>query len=146
MSQIQLSPSKRGVREILIRKTPSKFQMRGVQISTATLRTTTIKLNCKYQYTNPVPPRQQSSTYVKLMKGRLTTTLPLSTFMEPPLSSIHKILSPLYVLLVIFGSVLTANLWAISTPFGFYEFLGNLGVVLTIIGAIVYLHYTYKKL
>ena len=145
LSQTQLALVNRGLHEFLIYKKSTQYQKQSVKVSTGIHRTSNIQVNGKYQYTS-VPLRHMPSSYLELIKGKRAITVPLSSFMKPKLPNVHKVLSPLYVLLIIFGGVLTANLGAISTAIGFYKFLGNLGVVLTILGAVVYLHYTYRKL
>ena len=91
------------------------------------------------------------STYMTTIQGIVVerkkplTEILLTSFMKPELPNMHKILSPFYVLLAIFGYVLVANLGIISSAIGFYKFIANLGVILTIVSAIVYLLYTYRN-
>lgn len=71
--------------------------------------------------------------------------VPLVQFFRPELPNIHKALSPFYVILALFASVLVVNIGVISTNIGFYQFISNLGIFTTILAAIAYVYLVYRR-
>lgn len=122
----------------------------GSMFSVGAHRIGKIPTNGEYRAYSSIGARGPS-TYTTIirgftLKGKPVKTIPLPAFMKPELLNIHKVLAPLYVLFAIFGSVLVANIGIISTANGFYKFIANLGIVLTVISAIIYVAYTYKRM
>lgn len=106
-----------------------------------------IMMNGHYShYTNISNISGKQSLEVPIRFGReKIEDLPLSTFMKPLLPNIHKALSPFYVILVLFGTLLAINIGIITTAVGLYQFVSNLGVFVTAIGATAYVYILHKR-
>ena len=154
MSQTNLKLIKNDVRKFLVFKQSVQFSTKNVQASKGMRVLNNIPMNGNYRHvgTSLLRVTRTPSTYttriqgIVVGRGKNLVEIPLTRFMKPELPNMHKILSPFYVLLAIFGYVLVANLGIISTAIGFYKFIANLGLVLTIVSATVYLLYTYRNL
>lgn len=152
LSKTSLKLVKNDVHRSLIFQQSVKPSIKGVHVSKGIYKFRDISMNGSYRHAGIALSQtaRAPSIFKRTMKGIVVrqepvSMIPLTSFMKPEFPNIHKVLAPLYVLLGIFGSVLIANIGMISTAIGFYQFIANLGIVLTIASAIVLLWHTFKS-
>lgn len=151
LSQTELKLSGVNIRSFKVFGEATGYQENVITVSKGGYQISSIPINGQCSRYAGVSVARAPSAYATaiagiVVAGKSVSTIPLTSFMKPELLNIHKVLAPLYVLFAIFGSVLVANIGIISTAIGFYQFIANLGIFLTIASAIVLLWHTFKNL